>query len=82
MMSNSNTQSFEEMMKELENIVQKLDNENVSLEESLNLYQRGMKLSATCDETLKDAEKKVNELMADEHTDNNDDGVKEDTENE
>ncbi|MBF0813952.1 MULTISPECIES: exodeoxyribonuclease VII small subunit [Staphylococcus] len=81
-MSNSNTQSFEEMMKELENIVQKLDNENVSLEESLNLYQRGMKLSATCDETLKDAEKKVNELMADEHTDNNDDGVKEDTENE
>ncbi|MGW7975922.1 exodeoxyribonuclease VII small subunit [Staphylococcus xylosus] len=81
-MSNSNTQSFEEMMKELENIVQKLDNENVSLEESLNLYQRGMKLSATCDETLKDAEKKVNELMADEHTDNNDDVVKEDTENE
>ncbi|MDW8565082.1 MULTISPECIES: exodeoxyribonuclease VII small subunit [Staphylococcus] len=81
-MSNSNTQSFEEMMKELENIVQKLDNENVSLEESLNLYQRGMKLSATCDETLKDAEKKVNELMADEQTDNNDDVVKEDNENE
>lgn len=69
-------------MKELENIVQKLDNENVSLEESLNLYQRGMKLSATCDETLKDAEKKVNELMADEQTDNNDDVVKEDNENE
>lgn len=82
MMSNSNTQSFEEMMKELENIVHKLDNENVSLEESLNLYQRGMKLSATCDETLKDAEKKVNELMADEHTDNNDDVMKEDNENE
>ena len=81
-MSSSNTQSFEEMMKELENIVQKLDNENVSLEESLNLYQRGMKLSATCDETLKDAEKKVNELMADEQTDNNDDVVKEDNENE
>jgi exodeoxyribonuclease VII small subunit len=66
MMSNSNTQSFEEMMKELEDIVQKLDNENVSLEESLNLYQRGMKLSATCDETLKDAEKKVNELISDD----------------
>ncbi|MGO3049415.1 exodeoxyribonuclease VII small subunit [Staphylococcus casei] len=65
-MSNSNTQSFEEMMKELEDIVQKLDNENVSLEESLNLYQRGMKLSATCDETLRDAEKKVNELMSDD----------------
>ena len=56
-------QSFEEMMKELENIVQKLDNEAVSLEESLDLYQRGMKLSANCDSTLKEAEKKVNELM-------------------
>lgn len=82
MMSNSNTQSFEEMMKELETIVQKLDNENVSLEESLNLYQRGMELSATCDETLKDAEKKVNELMSDENTDNNDDTEKVDSDDE
>ena len=52
-------QSFEEMMKELESIVQKLDNETVSLEESLDLYQRGMKLSSACDKTLKDAENKV-----------------------
>ena len=59
-------QSFEEMMKELENIVQKLDNEAVSLEESLDLYQRGMKLSTNCDSTLKEAEKKVNELMQEE----------------
>lgn len=66
MMSNENNQSFEEMMSELETIVQKLDNENVSLEESLNLYQRGMKLSAECDETLKNAEKKVNDLMSNE----------------
>ncbi|MCG7339712.1 exodeoxyribonuclease VII small subunit [Staphylococcus sp. ACRSN] len=65
-MSNENNQSFEEMMSELETIVQKLDNENVSLEESLNLYQRGMKLSAECDETLKNAEKKVNDLMSNE----------------
>ena len=58
-------QSFEEMMQELENIVQKLDNETVSLEESLDLYQRGMKLSTACDTTLKDAEK-VNKLMQEE----------------
>lgn len=60
------TQSFEEMMQELENIVQKLDNETVSLEESLDLYQRGMKLSAACETTLKNAEKKVNDLMSNE----------------
>ena len=59
-------QGFEEMMQELENIVQKLDNETVSLEESLNLYQRGMKLSAACETTLKDAETKVNQLIKDE----------------
>jgi exodeoxyribonuclease VII small subunit len=59
-------QSFEEMMEELESIVQKLDNENVSLEESLDLYQRGMKLSASCEETLKNAENKVNELLKEE----------------
>ncbi|MBF7018622.1 exodeoxyribonuclease VII small subunit [Staphylococcus sp. 18_1_E_LY] len=60
-------QSFEEMMEELESIVQKLDNENVSLEESLDLYQRGMKLSASCEETLKNAENKVNELIKEEN---------------
>ena len=60
-MMSKEKQSFEEMMQELESIVQKLDNETVSLEESLDLYQRGMKLSTACDSTLKDAEKKVTE---------------------
>ncbi|MCU5746344.1 exodeoxyribonuclease VII small subunit [Staphylococcus sp. SQ8-PEA] len=66
-------QSFEEMMSELENIVQKLDDETVSLEESLDLYQRGMKLSASCEETLKNAEKKVNELIKEENDASNED---------
>lgn len=66
-------QSFEEMMKELESIVQKLDNETVSLEESLDLYQRGMKLSSACDKTLKDAENKVNQLIKEETKDEDDD---------
>lgn len=61
----SNNQSFESMMEDLETIVRKLDNETVPLEEALELYQKGMKLSASCDETLKNAEKKVNELMKD-----------------
>lgn len=61
----SNKQSFESMMEELETIVRKLDNETVPLEEALELYQKGMKLSASCDETLKNAEKKVNDLMKD-----------------
>ena len=55
----SNKQTFEEMMEELESIVKKLDNEAVPLEDALDLYQKGMKLSASCDETLKNAEKKT-----------------------
>ena len=57
-MMSEEKQSFEEMMKELESIVNKLDNETVSLEESLDLYQRGMKLSASCNETLKTQKRK------------------------
>ncbi|ASE37970.1 MULTISPECIES: exodeoxyribonuclease VII small subunit [Staphylococcus] len=72
-------QSFEEMMKELESIVNKLDNETVSLEESLDLYQRGMKLSASCNETLKNAEEKVNELVKDEASNNEGDNNNEST---
>lgn len=67
----SNKQSFESMMEELETIVRKLDNETVPLEEALELYQKGMKLSASCDETLKNAEKKVNDLMKDNDEDEN-----------
>ncbi len=32
--------NFEEMMKELESIVNKLDNDQISLEESMDLYQK------------------------------------------
>ncbi|MEJ7503829.1 exodeoxyribonuclease VII small subunit, partial [Staphylococcus pasteuri] len=46
--------------------------ETVSLEESLDLYQRGMKLSSACDKTLKDAENKVNQLIKEEAKDEDD----------
>lgn len=55
--------SFEEMMKELETIVNQLDNDTISLEKSLELYQQGIALSKSCEKTLSDAEKKVSELM-------------------
>ena len=37
--------SFEEMMQELESIVNQLDNDTISLEKSLELYQKGIALS-------------------------------------
>lgn len=56
-------QTFEEMMVELEKVVGKLDEENISLEESIELYQRGIELSSKCELKLKEAEEKVNKLV-------------------
>lgn len=56
-------QTFEEMMVELEKVVGKLDKENISLEESIELYQRGIELSSKCELKLKEAEEKVNKLV-------------------
>ncbi len=58
--------SFEDKLKELEEIVDKLDGGNVSLEESIVLFEKGVKLSKACQRILNSAEKKVNVLMSDE----------------
>lgn len=63
-----NEQTFEMKMTRLETIVKSLDEEEVSLEKSLELYQEGIKLSQECDNILKNAELKVEELNKD--TDN------------
>ncbi len=70
MMSESvkQTLSFEEKMKKLEDIIQKLDSDEVQLEESLSLYKEGIKLSKECDEILKNAQLEIEELEG-----NNDD---------
>ena len=50
-------------MKNLEEIVSKIENETLPLEESLKLYEEGKKLIATLEKTLKEAEKKREELQ-------------------
>lgn len=55
--------NFEDSMKELEEIAKKLSDGEVSLDESINLFENGMKLSKNCQRILEDAEKKVNVLL-------------------
>ena len=62
MMPEKKDETFEEKMNQLETIVKKLDEEEVSLEESLELYQKGVELTAECDKILKNAELKVETL--------------------
>lgn len=51
--------SFEKAMQTLENIVQELERGDLSLEESLKIYEHGVKLAAQCQTTLTQAEQKV-----------------------
>ncbi len=55
--------SFEESLLELENIVEKLENGQLSLDESLVLFDRGIKLVKECNTRLKNAQQKVEKLI-------------------
>lgn len=61
-MSTEERPSFEEALTQLESIVDKLNNEDVTLEESVQLYEKGLKLSKICSETLENAELKIEEI--------------------
>jgi len=63
-MSEMERPSFEQALKELEDIVQRLEQEEVSLEESIELYQKGVKLSKKCSEILEKAELKIKEVQS------------------
>ena len=59
--------TFEQSISELEQIVSQLENGDVTLDESLSLFERGIKLSKGCQKMLDAAEKKVSILMTDEN---------------
>lgn len=61
--------SFEKALSRLEAIVKKLDDENLSLEESIQLYEEGIMLSKQCTETLEEAELRI-EKVHEAHTEN------------
>ncbi len=55
--------SFEQALKKLEQIVEKLEGGKLSLEESLSLFEEGINLSRFCTKKLAQAEKKVEKLL-------------------
>jgi exodeoxyribonuclease VII small subunit len=54
---------FEESLAELEQLVEKMEQGKLSLEESLKLFERGIELSRGCQKALTDAEQKVQILL-------------------
>jgi exodeoxyribonuclease VII small subunit len=55
--------SFEASLDDLERVVQELEKGELPLEKSLELFERGMKLSVDCKKQLEDAEMRVEILM-------------------
>jgi exodeoxyribonuclease VII small subunit len=56
--------SFEAALKELEGIVSRLEQGEVDLEDSINLYERGQALKAHCEKKLKSAESRLEKIVA------------------
>lgn len=64
-------ENFEELMQKLEEITDKLEKEQLSLDDSVKLFEEGMKISKKCNSKLEDAEKRITILI------NNDGEIKE-----
>ena len=56
--------SFEDSLSELEALVESMENGELSLEESLAAFERGIALSRNCQQALQAAEQKVEILTA------------------
>ena len=55
--------SFEQSLKKLETIVEQLEKGDLTLEDSLKLFEQGVDLSAVCKKELDEAESKVQTLI-------------------
>lgn len=60
------SKSFEEAASELEQIVARLEKGDISLEESITNFQKGIELSRYCAAKLDEAEKKISVLLQDQ----------------
>ena len=59
--------SFEEALQKLEEIVSRLENGDIPLEESINIFKEGVELTKFCKEKLNEAETQLKKLVKDEN---------------
>ena len=57
------TSDFEATLAELETLVDEMEHGDISLEDSLKKFERGIELTRTCQKALQDAEQKVRMLV-------------------
>lgn len=68
-MAQNERPSFEEALAKLESIVEELANEEITLEKSVELYEKGLELSKICSETLEQASLKIEQIDKSKNTD-------------
>lgn len=56
--------SYEQSMKRIEEIVEILESSELTIDESMKLYEEGVKLTAFCNKYLDNAEQKIIKLSA------------------
>jgi len=62
----SSKRSFEDAISELESIVEELENGELTLDESIDYFQRGIELSKFCNRKLDEVERKISVLVENE----------------
>ena len=62
-MKNKTSDPFEKDMKELEDIVNQMNKGSLSLEKSMELFEKGLKLSKKCSSRLNQAQQKVQKII-------------------
>ena len=66
-MNKEKNNNFETNLKKLEVIVEKLESGDIGLEESVRLYEDGMKLKKICDKKLKDIEMQIKKIKIEDN---------------
>lgn len=64
-----NEETFEESLNKLEKIAQNMERGDLSLDEAMAEFERGIKLSKECTRKIEEAEKKINILIKNENGD-------------
>lgn len=54
--------SFEDALEQLKSIVEQLESQEITLEDSVKLYERGVELSKLCNNVLNDAELRIQQV--------------------
>jgi len=64
-MTRQRSNEFEKAFQQLEKIVQRLESEELPLDESLQLFEEGIRLSRFCNQKLEEVEKKIELILSD-----------------